>query len=107
MRVFRVVSRKSKDANDAFSIGGLQVSTLFNETRSGVTNKLCGCFCECGRLAALCECEFVADVAHHDAYVVALWLSVERNSSVAETPKLGRRNAIGKQRSNKMGPVPA
>ena len=100
--MFRVVGRKSKDANDAFSIGGLQVSALFNQMRSGVTNELCRCFCECGRLAALRECEFVADVAYHDAYVVALWLSVERNSSVAETPKLSRRNAIRKQRADKM-----
>ena len=49
-----------------------EVRAFLDETRSGLTNELYGSFCERGRLAALRECEFVADVAHHDAYVVGL-----------------------------------
>src|SRR5206468_11540421 len=39
--MLRVRSWKSKDRNDAFSVGGVQVSTLFNEVRSGFANKFC------------------------------------------------------------------
>ena len=97
LHVFRIGRRKSKNADDAFSVGGLQVSTFFHQTRSGLANEFCRGLSERGRLAAFGECEFVADVAHHDAYLVRLWLSIERNSPVVKTAKLLVGNAIGKQ----------
>src|SRR5206468_7615546 len=39
--MLRVRSWKSKDRDDAFSVGGVQVSTLFDELRSGSANKFC------------------------------------------------------------------
>ena len=97
LRVFRVGRRKSKNAHHAFSVGGLQVSTFFHQTRSGLANEFCRGLSERGRLAAFGECEFVADVAYDDAYIVRPWLSIERNSPVVKTAKLLVGNAIGKQ----------
>ena len=95
--MFGIGRRKSEHTDNAFSVGGLQVSTSFHQTRSGLANEFCRGFSERGRLTAFGECEFVSDVAYHDAHVVSPWLGIERNSPVAETPELIGRNAIGKQ----------
>src|SRR6476660_4435875 len=95
--MFRVGRGKSKNAHHSFSVGGLEVSTLFHQTRSGLADKFPRGLCERGRLAAFREREFVADVAYHDAHIVCPWLSSERNSAVAKTTKLLVGNTIDKQ----------
>ena len=100
--MFRVGRGKSKHADYTFSVRRLQVSPFFHQARSGLANEFSGGLSERGRLPAFGECEFVADVANDDAYIVCPWLSIERNSPVAKTAKLLVGNAIGKQCADQM-----
>src|SRR5262245_52192245 len=98
--MFRIGRRKSKNADYPFSVGSLEVSPFFRQTRSRLANEFCRGLSERNRLAPFREYEFVADVAYHHAYIVRSWLSIERNSSIVKTTKLLVGNAIGKQCAN-------
>src|SRR5207302_1971537 len=103
----RVRNGKSKDRDDALSVSGMQVSTLFNEMRSGLANKFCSRFRKSGGLRIFRERKFVADVADHHAYCVLFWLGIERNRAVGKAAKFLSRETIGKKCSHQMRAVPA
>src|SRR6266436_4335200 len=102
----RVRNGKSKDRDDALSVGGVQVSTLFNEMRSGLANKFCSRFRKSGGLRIFRERKFVADIADHHTYRVLFWLGIERSCSVGNAAKFLSREAIGKKCSYQMRAVP-
>src|SRR5215472_9877509 len=95
--MFGIRRRKPKNADDTFSVRGLQVGTCFHQVCSSVADEFRRGLSKRGRLVAFSECEFVTKVAYDNAYVVSLWLGIEGNSSVAKTPKLLSGNAISKQ----------
>src|SRR5882724_171470 len=97
-----VRSWKSKDRDDALSVGGVQVSTLFNEVPSGFANKFCRGFRKGGGLRVFRECKFAGDIAHHHAYLIRFRLGIERSCAVANMSKFLFRKAIGKKRSHQM-----
>src|SRR5437773_5532081 len=74
--MFGVQSWKSKDRNDAFSVGGVQVSTLYNEMRSGFANKFCCGFRKGGGLRIFRECKLVGNIAYHHAYLIRFRLKI-------------------------------
>src|SRR5262249_27867159 len=98
--VLCIGSRKSKDSDHAFSVGGLQVSAFLNETRRSLMNELCRCFSEGFGLAAFGEKHFIADIADHHADWVRLRFCVEWNRPVVKTAKFLFRYSIVKQRSH-------
>src|SRR6266436_1415160 len=85
--MLRVRHWKSKESDHAFPVSGVQKSVFFGEVFSGLANKSRRGFSEGGRLRIFRECkcatadsargEFVAEVAHHNAYVVRFRLSIE------------------------------
>ncbi len=102
LSMLRVRSWKPKDRNDAFSVGGVQVSTLFNELLSGFANKFCRGFRKGGGLRIFRECKFAGDIAHHHAYLIRFRLGIEGSCAVANTAKFLFRKAIGKKCSHQM-----
>src|SRR6266496_3065317 len=104
--MFGVRSWKSKNRDDALSVGRVQVRTLFNKMRSGLANKLCSGFRKGGGLRIFRECKFVADIGYHYAYLIRFRLGIERSCAVANTSKFLFRKAIGKKCSHQMRMVP-
>src|SRR5213592_4451288 len=104
--MFGVRSWKSKDCDDALSVGGVQVSTLFDQVRSGFANKFCRGFRKGGRLEIFRERKFAGDIAYRHAYLIRFRLGIERSCAVANTSKFLFRNAIGKKCSHQMRVVP-
>src|SRR5438094_5586876 len=95
--MLRVRSWKSKDRDDALSVGGVQVSTLFNEVLTGFANTFCRGFRKGGGLRTFRECNLVGNIAHYHAYLIRLRLGIERSCAVANTSKFLFRKAIGKK----------
>src|SRR5260370_7773241 len=100
----RVRNGKSKDRDDALSVGGVQISTLFNEMRSGLANKFCSRFRKSGGLRIFRERKFVADIARPHTYCVWFLLGIERSVSVGNAPNILSIETIRKKSSD---PIPA
>src|SRR6266481_8211053 len=100
--VLRIGLGKSKDADDAFSVGGLQVSAFLNETRSSLTNELRRGFSPGAGVGSFGEEHFIADIAHHHADTVRFRLRIEWNCPVVKTAKSLFRYSIGKQCSHQI-----
>src|SRR5260370_36893003 len=84
----RVRNGKSKDRDDALSVGGVQISTLFNEMRSGLANKFCSRFRKSGGLRIFRQRKFVAGSARPPTYCVWFWLGSEPSLSLGNAAKL-------------------
>src|SRR5260370_23970622 len=93
----RVRNGKSKDRDDALSVGGVQISTLFNEMRSGLANKFCSRFRKSGGRRIFRERKFVADIAHHHTYCRWFLLWSEPNRSVWNAAEFLSKGALGQK----------
>src|SRR5437016_14654456 len=93
--VFGITVGKSENGDNALPVGGLDVTSRFQETVSHVANKLLRGFGKDRGPGVFSEAVLIGDVADDDAHFVSSRLQIERNCAFEEATKFFVRQPVG------------
>src|SRR4030095_6512086 len=103
--MFRITVRKSENGDNALPVGGLDITSRFQETVSHVANKLLRGLGKDRRPGVFSEAVFIGNVADYDAHFVSPRLQIERNCAFEEATKFFVRQSVGEEASRQMRTV--